>query len=354
MPLAALACDAPKERATNDGAARRSPGSRRGARLHPDADSARSRLVDAMIELARESGWDRVTTSRLYRHAGLGRRVFESQFASIEDCFEEAVETALDALLASVTAAIEGAGPAWPDRVSAAVVGFLRFLDDQPARAWMGIVEPLGGGDRARFARHRAVERLGALIADGPTDAIEGDRPRPRTAPDVVGGLWEMARQYLWDGPQACDLDDVAGSTIFLALAPYLGRRDAMRYATAVPPIAAPDRAPDERSDASSVDASSTGAQADRGERIDEPDPLAAIPVLTALAAETLGYLHDHPGAAGIDVSDAIGVGHASQTSRHLRRLEDLDLVWSQRQGHYKRWTLTERGRAVVERLRDR
>src|SRR5690606_16912371 len=134
----------------------------------------RARLLDAMTDLAREVGRDRVTTSRLYRHAGLGRRVFESEFTSIEECFEEAVEEALDQLLVSVTAATDGAGGEWGDRVVAAVVAFLRFLDEQPARAWMGIVEPLGGGDRSRFARRKATERLGALLAGGPAGALEG------------------------------------------------------------------------------------------------------------------------------------------------------------------------------------
>lgn len=334
-PAATVACDAPKHRSADSGVPRRSPGIRRGAWLHPGRDSARAQLLDAMAELSRESGWERVTTGRLYRHAGLSRRVFESHFTSLEDCFEQSVEAALDHLLASVTRATESAGSEWSDRVSAVIVGFLRFLDDQPALARMGIIETLSGGDRTRFARRHALERLGALLGGGPDSALESDRPRPRTALDVAGGLWEMARQYLWDGPDAVDLDAVAGSTIFLALSPYLGRSEAMRHATAVPRIGAPG-----------VSRAGDGQRSPDGH-----DPLTAV---TALAAETLDFLHDHPGAAGIDVSDAIGVGHPSQTSRHLSRLEELDLVRSRREGRYRRWTLTDRGQAVVERLRDR
>lgn len=350
MTTATVSCDASNHRPADGGVPRRSPGARRGAWLHPGRSSARNQLLNAMAELSRESGWERVNAGRLHRHAGLSRRVFEAHFTCIEDCFEQAVEASLEELVGSVAAATEGAGLEWPGRVSAAIVGFLRFLDDEPARAWMSIVEPLGGGDRARFARRAALERLGALLGGGPEDALESDRPRPRAAPDVAGGLWEMARQYLWDGPQAVDLDDVAGSTIFLALSPYLGRREAMRYAAAAPRIAG--RACDAATGSQPADHALPGGEpaSDGGTSPPGTDPLTA---LTTLAAETLTYLQDNPGAAGIDVSDATHVGHPSQTSRHLRRLEELDLVWSRRDGRYKRWALTDRGRAVVERLRD-
>lgn len=363
--MATVACDAPRQGAA-DGGAPRPARSQRGARRYPSGETARSLLLDAMTVLARELGRDRVSTSRLYRHAGLGRRVFESEFASIEECFEEAVEAALEQLLASVNGAADGAGAEWADRVSAAVVGFLRFLDERPAHAWMSIVEPLSGGDRARFARRDALERLGVLLGGGRRRRSRAiDRgPEPRPTSPVGCGRWPASTSGTVPAPSTWTMSpgrrsswrsrrtwDAAPRCATLGRLPPVARESEPRAEGAIDPGS--DGAPGALL-ATVVGSPPTGLPGSGWASRGGDDPLAMIPVLTMLAAETLAYLADHPGAAGVDVSAGIGVGHPSQTSRHLNRLEALDLVWSQRDGRYKRWALTDRGAAVVERLRDR
>lgn len=307
---------------------------RRGGRIRQPA-AERRRLLDAMAVLACERPWSGLPVHRICEPARVSRAVFFEHFVDAEDCFASTVEDALDRLGAAVDAEVGQAGPEWPDQVSAAITGFLGFLQADPARAWMSIVEPLGGSARVSDARQAAIGRFTTLLQSGPVADDDRDRDRVAvgTVAGTVGGLWEMARHYLSADDETVGIDDVARSAIFLALTPYLGRDAAMRHAFTARTL---------------VEVTPEGSPSAAGD-VDEVVLVAAE--LTELASATVGYLEAHPGAPNDAVARAIGIEHKSQASRHLRSLADRGLVDAQKRGCSNAWALTALGRRVAAYL---
>jgi AcrR family transcriptional regulator len=282
--------------------------------------SQRQRLLASMTVLAADRGRHGLTVDKVCDHAGVSKTKFYELFSDVDDCFASAVEDAHDVLWAMVERTTESV-PAgdWALTVSAAIVGFLAAMEVHPAAAWLCVVEPVNGNPRAREARRQLVGRLADLIP------VDVDRAPTPTAPASIGALWELAFQHLTGQGQTREPSDLAGSAIFLVLAPYVGRRTAMQHAVS------PPRAP-----AQAAEAHPTGSLACG---------------LTQLARSTLLFLGDRPGASNIEIGLAVGVTHASQMSRHLRRLEGEGLVVGARDGRRNAWSLTALGSATVERV---
>jgi AcrR family transcriptional regulator len=327
---------------TNPGAAATArPSGRRGARL-PQAELQRRLLIAAITALAHQRDWQGLPVERLCARAGVSRRTFYELFADVDDCFASAVEDALAKLWEEVAAWIEPAGPGWADRVAAAIAGFLAAVDLDRPRAWMAVVEPLHGNPRAYAARAVVVERLVALLEQGPVDA-DADRSPASTAAGTIGGLWEHALQHVTGAEGAADLDVVAGSVTFLALSPFAGRQEAMRHASGgVKPsrLVAAVRA-DELAEAEAADEPAT---------LEHQQVAAALLRLTELGIATLRHLGERPGGGNAEIAAAVGVTHESQISRHLRSLAAQGLVDGRRGGRSNSWRLTALGDAVVER----
>lgn len=195
------------------------------------AADERRRLLAAVADLARERNGRGLVIRRVCARAGLSPEAFPDHFSDAEDCFASAIEDALAQIWAAVEERRRQVDPAWEHQVAAAIGGFLGALHADLDRAWMSIVEPLGGSARVRDARQATIDRFVALLGDGPVARDDVDRTPASTAAGTVGGLWEMARQSVIGGPDAVGPEDVAGSSIFLALAPYVGREAAMAHA---------------------------------------------------------------------------------------------------------------------------
>jgi AcrR family transcriptional regulator len=309
---------------------------RRGSRT-PQPELQRARLIASMTALSRERDWHGLSVDRICEHAGMSRRTFYEHFADAEDCFASAIEDALERLWGEVAEQVDAAGDDWAGQVAVAFVTFLTALELDRPRAWMAIMEPLYGNGRARAARQVVVDRFVALLERGPADE-DGDRVPANTAAGTIGGLWELALQYVSGGEDAVGIDEAAGSAIFLALSPFVGRHEAMRHAFGA-------RKPSEV-----VAAARERAAEDAGPALDA-ELADTLLRLTELSAATLRHIAAHPGCGNVEIAEAVGVVHESQMSRLLRRLADDGLAESRREGRSHAWGLTARGALVAARL---
>lgn len=191
-------------------------------------DGGYERVIDVMVRLAGARPWTALSVDTICAEAGVPRAAFERRFKTIDACFAAAAEDALERLYATVLDRTDETDGTWPDRICALVAGFLGFLVADRERAWIAVVEPLGG--RARVARKRTAQRLVALAGEAPRDACGEDRAIAATLETRLAGLWELGHQHLSDAANQ-PLEDVARSTIFLMLSPHLPRDEAMRYA---------------------------------------------------------------------------------------------------------------------------
>lgn len=309
---------------------------RRGSRT-PQPELQRARLIASMTALSRERDWHGLSVDRICEHAGMSRRTFYEHFTDAEDCFASAIEDALGRLWGEVAEQVDAAGNDWAGQVAVAFVTFLAALELDRPRAWMAIMEPLYGNGRARAARQVVVDRFVVLLERGPADE-DGDRIPANTAAGTIGGLWELALQHVSGGEDAVGIDEAAGSAIFLALSPFVGRHEAMRHAFGA-------RKPSEVVAAARERAAEDAAPALDAELAD------TLLRLTELSAATLRHIAAHPGCGNVEIAEAVGVVHESQMSRLLRRLADDGLAESLREGRSHAWGLTERGAAVAARL---
>lgn len=312
------------------------PGTARRSSRLPQPELQRARLIASMTVLSRERDWHGLSVERICEHAGMSRRTFYEHFVDAEDCFASAIEDALGRLWGEVAAQVDAAGDGWAEQVTVAFVTFLAALELDRPRAWMAIMEPLYGNSRARAARQVVVDRFVTLLERGPADE-DADRVPANTAAGTIGGLWELAMQHVSGGDDAVGLDEAAGSAIFLALSPFVGRHEAMRHAYGA-------RKPSEVvTEARARDGAGAPAA-------DEMVMQAALR-LTELAAATLLHIAAHPGCGNAAIAAALGVAHESQMSRLLRRLADDGLAESRREGRSHAWGLTDLGAAVVAQL---
>lgn len=200
-----------------------------------ELSSPRRRLVGAVAALAHERGPRRLTVARICKQAGIPADAFYDAFPDAEECFSVTVEDALEQLWSIIETEVGRTNGSWSERVATAVSTFLAALDADPGRAWLCVVEPLGDSRRAGHARTALKERLVALLEDD-GDVGADAAPQPRTvAVGTVGSLWELAVQHVTGRDEDLGIDDIAGSVTFLALAPRLGRLEAMQRVFSAP-----------------------------------------------------------------------------------------------------------------------
>jgi DNA-binding transcriptional ArsR family regulator len=258
----------------------------------------------------------------------MSRRTFYDIFVNVDDALAGSVEDAHEHLWRDIDRQVQATvAPDWPTAMSIVVVAFLAAVERDPVIGWLCVGELATALPRAEAARRQSMSRLAALIHDGYDGArCEVDEwARAQAVMGATGALWELVRQQLADRDAQHAIRELAGPAIFLVVVPYLGRAEALRLA-AHPPVLT----------------------------LSPPAPYAAAPPaerLTELTQQSLIFLRDRPLASNIEIAKAIGVNHASQMSRHLRRLAKERLVVGTREGRRNAWSLTDHGAQVVATL---
>ncbi len=287
----------------------------------------RDRLVAAAGSLAAELGSSSIGIHHICQRAGISRRTFYELYTDREACFVDVHQEAFGRLVGHVAEAVAEAGAEWEDRAVAVIQALLSAWEGDRILAHVCLVSAAGGSDETLALRRMAVSELTGMLAGAPAQPLASE---PVLA-GALGSVWELAHQSLTDDTDN-SIADLAGTAIYLMLAPFVGRRHAMAraagrggavaYATRWTPTV-------------------VGDSEDRGL------------LVTELTGQTLRYLNRHPGAANIDIARAVDVRHESQMSRHLARLERAGMVSHQREGRTNAWTLTARGEEAARTLRD-
>jgi AcrR family transcriptional regulator len=203
---------------------------------------ARSRLLDAVVQVCADDGFDAFTVGAAVARARTSRRAFYQQFDSPARAFTSALDAGMEAAYDEVSGAFERE-PEW-DRAALAGVGtFVRFLAAEPAFARTAfVVVPEAGPEAVKgrdAGRGRFATRLGGVLRGAP-------RPRgctPELASEAfVGGSSALyARAIKADGAgSVMRLLPVVG---LLLLVPFIGpaaAEEAVRswLAGAVDPLA--------------------------------------------------------------------------------------------------------------------
>ena len=166
-----------------------------GTRRESSKLSQRWRLIQAMIELSADSGYQEVSIAQLCAGAGVSQQTFYEQFADKEDVLIGAYRASAEGLFGQVRSAVaDGEASDVPRRGLQALLG---AVASDPDAGRVLFIEAMGGGERMLGERTRAFgrfeRRAEELLQRTPRDARTLDVP----VIAVVGALRHVVSRHL-------------------------------------------------------------------------------------------------------------------------------------------------------------
>lgn len=296
-------------------------------------DDQRTRVLEAMAEIMAErgTGAGTVTVAEVLARADVSEAAYSKHFGDREGALLAAFDLAVERAVAYVCEPFE-AESRWLDAIKAALAGFLRFLEVEPAMGRLLAIYSMGGGERVLRRRLEVFGVVAAMIDRG---RLEGSSlrhpPAEVVAEGVVGATLAILQKQLLAETQDAPIE-LFGSLVSIIVLPYLGTSIARREATRPPPKPRPPR------------------QLPEVETGTEPDSPVA---LTYRTRRVLSAIRDYPGASNREVAERAGIVDQGQISKLLARLEARALIKKagarRARGAPNSWCLTDRGERSLE-----
>ena len=130
----------------------------------PGRDTQRQRLLDAIVKVSCERGYEGATIAGLIDRAGVSRRTFYEHFPNKQACFLDALQAIERELTARVDERID-LGPA-PSAASAALAALASYAAERPLEARFLMNETMAAGPWGQDARDRSVDEIALLVKD--------------------------------------------------------------------------------------------------------------------------------------------------------------------------------------------
>jgi AcrR family transcriptional regulator len=186
---------------------------------HPDLEPLinerpqRAKLLDAMVRVVAEKGYEAATVADAVRLARVSRGTFYELFESKEACLASAYRLGLEVLGSRVSEAVLGARD-WREELRLGLRAYLRTFDDEPLFARVYLLEwaPVRAEREEairRFARRygKSFTRAGVLVPEAALYVL-------------AAGVHELTCSHVRAGRPAIELEDVlVGCAVRLAAA---------------------------------------------------------------------------------------------------------------------------------------
>jgi AcrR family transcriptional regulator len=195
--------------------------------------TGRERLLEAMLAVSGELGYERVTVRHVIERAKAGRATFYKHFDNREDCFVQAQRDASGWLYRRLCGAAKRQ-PTWRAGLRAALTELLEFCANQPAIAKALLVESHVACARAIAQRRDLMERL-SRAQDGARREIASRRaPPPNTSSFIVGAIDSLVSAKLMEGDGERAPEMLPGLVYFVVVQ-YFGESAAWEEMSAAP-----------------------------------------------------------------------------------------------------------------------
>ncbi len=310
----------------------------------------RARILGAMVEVSGERGAANVTVAHVVERAGVSRRTFYELYPDREGCFLGAFDDALGRVSRHVLDAYDPDAK-WVERVRAALIAVLQFLDVDRGAGQLLIVGSLGAGHRALERRRRGIAQIITLIEQGRNETRAGSELPPLTAEGIAGGVLSVLHSRLLESqpveggnaresspasPEGDSLLVLAGPLMSMIVLPYLGPAAARRELKRPMPTLQGTLRP---------------VAADPLRDVQMRLTYRTVRVLTAIAE--LGERGTHP--SNREIGLASGMQDQGQISKLLTRLARLGLVENSPAGRARgapnAWMLTDKGAKIEQAI---
>jgi AcrR family transcriptional regulator len=291
----------------------------------------RRRIIAAMTEACAELGAANVTVAHIVERSGISRRTFYEQFSDRRDCLVATIGEAISLAEAYVASAWDENVP-WQERIRTTLAALLEFLEREPVRGRLLVVETLGAGAAALELRRQLLAGLSAAVDAGRLESKTARDLSPLVAESLVGGVMSVLHSRFLE-PQRGSLLGLTNSLMSMIVLPYLGpaasRRELQR------PSPRPARTEAVKS---------------------SNNPLRDLEIrLTYRTVRVLASVASRPGSSNREIGMAAGSPDQGQISKLLTRLARLGLIENfggrRARGTPNKWMLTRRGLEVHQAL---
>lgn len=206
------------------------------------ADSpVREWAMEGVLVAVGRLGYREASVRAALEYSGGHRKQFYAEFASKDDCFEQAYSTWTERLYVDLLEAAVRA-ESWRLGVRAALVRLFELVEAQPLIARALFVEAQLAGGETPARRERAIERIAAAL-DSVRDEIPADaQPPEATGVFVVGGVEACVCDALTAGDPS-RIWDALPELMQLAVGSYLDREAAEAAAEDARELLARERA---------------------------------------------------------------------------------------------------------------
>jgi AcrR family transcriptional regulator len=218
-----------KEPRRRGGAAKPLPSGRHNLPREFVIGSQRDRVLDAMATVCAEKGYAAATVADIVNSAHVSRSTFYELFRDKEACFLAAFDEVMKRLLSDlVRAAGRNDESDWAERIRAGLELMLAFLAAEPAFARMCLIDTTFAGPQARERYAAAIRVLTTFVDLGRRESPHGEELPHSLAAAIVGGGAVLVRDEILAG-RIEKVGELLPDMVYLTLAPYLGREEALR-----------------------------------------------------------------------------------------------------------------------------
>jgi AcrR family transcriptional regulator len=190
----------------------------------------RERIVDATAAIVAEKGLAGLTIPEIARRANVSHQTFYEMYPTKDDAFLGAQKVGLHQAFTIAVQAYEAQGDDWPMGVAAGIRALLEYLASEPAHAHLTVVDTFAASPLAIEIRDTGVHAFAAYLQPGYHYA-PSERSIPGIAPEAIaGGIWQVLYSHIeHEGVQ--DIAELAPRLVYVALAPFIGGKEAGRVA---------------------------------------------------------------------------------------------------------------------------
>lgn len=174
------------------------------------ADNQGERLMGATIAVVAERGYQAARVADVIELAGVSRASFYKKFANKHECFMATLDHLLSPARDILAEGRERSAKAAAERLADALDAVLRLAAEQPAAAWLCLVETHAAGPRAAGLTARVGDECVDFVGDALREDI-GDDDLPATAVlrAVLGGIRQVIVARIGQG-RAAELPGLA------------------------------------------------------------------------------------------------------------------------------------------------
>lgn len=194
---------------------------------------ARERLLEAMLVVSGELGYEQVAIRHVIERAKTSRATFYKHFDDREDCFALAQRDAGEWLYRRLLGAAKRQ-PTWREGLRAALAELLEFCANQPAIAKALLVESHAAGERAMGQRRELMERLSHALDSARREIPSRQAPPPVASSFIVGAIDSLVSAKLMEG-DAEHAPEMLPGLLYFVVMQYFGESAAWEEMAAAP-----------------------------------------------------------------------------------------------------------------------